>query len=98
MPVFKANSPEAEAALRAIEARRNESEAQALRVADEAIAGVRARGDAYVREQITRFDRVAIDDILIAPRNVTIDPEMAKAIDTAIARIEAFHHQQLPSG
>ncbi len=95
---LKADSPEAEAALRAIEARRKQSEAEALRVADEAIAGVRTRGDAYVREQIARFDRVAIEDMLIAPREVTIDPLMAEAIDVAIARVDAFHRQQLPVG
>ncbi len=95
---LKADSPEAEATLRAIEARRKQSEAEALRVADEAIAGVRTRGDAYVREQIARFDRVAIEDMLIAPREVTIDPLMAEAIDVAIARVDAFHRQQLPVG
>ena len=94
--MLKADSPEAEAALRAIEARRNASEAEALRVADAAIAGVRERGDAFVREQIARFDRVSIDDIRIAPRSVTIDPKMAEAIDVAIERVEAFHRRQLP--
>ncbi|HMC20449.1 MAG TPA: hypothetical protein VKL19_01255, partial [Thermoanaerobaculia bacterium] len=89
MSLYKVDSPEAEAALRAIEARREESEAEALRVADEAIAGVRARGDAYVREQIARFDRVTIEDVLIAPRSVSIDSAMAEAIDVAIARVEA---------
>jgi len=98
MPVHRVDSPEAEAALRAIEARRNASEAEALRVADDAIAGVRARGDAYVREQIARFDRKTVDDVLIAPRSVTIDPELAKALDTAIARVQSFHRQQLASG
>src|SRR5712691_3409767 len=96
--MYKADSPEAEAALRAIEARRSASEAEALRVADDAIAGVRARGDAYVREQIERFDRATIEDVLIAPRNVTIDPPMAEAIDLAITRVEAFHQPQLPNG
>ncbi len=98
MAVYNADSPEAEAALRAIEARRKEGDAEALRVADEAIAGVRARGDAFVREQILRFDRVTIDQINIAPRTLTIDPDMAKAIDTAIERVESFHRQQLPTG
>ena len=73
-------------------------EAEALRVADESIAGVRERGDAYVREQIERFDQVKIDEILIAPREITIDPQMAEAIEVAIERVEAFHRQQLPSG
>src|SRR5581483_5566255 len=68
------------------------------RVADEAIEGVRARGDAFVREQIEKFDRVKIGAILIAPREVAIDPEMAKAIDLAIERVESFHREQLPRG
>lgn len=98
MLTFKADSPEAEAALQAIEERRNASEAEALRVADEAIAGVRTRGDAYVREQIARFDHVEVGDILIAPRDVAIDPKMTEAIEMAIARVDAFHRQQLPRG
>src|SRR5438093_4392387 len=81
MPVYKPDSAEVEA----------------LRVADEAIAGVRARGDAYVREQIARFDNVVVDDILIEPRDVTIDPQMEEAIELAIVRIDAFHRRQLPA-
>jgi histidinol dehydrogenase len=67
-------------------------------VADEMIAGVRARGDAYVAEQIERFDRVTIapDAIRITPRDVTIDPELARALDAAIERVAAFHRPQLP--
>ena len=97
MPMYNADSPEAVDALREIETRRKTSEAEALRVADEAIAGVRARGDAFVSEQIAKFDRRDVPEILITPRKVSIDPQMAKAIDTAIERIEAFHRQQLPS-
>src|SRR5438477_9450116 len=74
------------------------SEIEALRVADDAIEGVRTRGDAFVREQIARFDRVNLDDILIEPRDVTIDPKMAGPIELAIERIEAFHKQQMPAG
>jgi histidinol dehydrogenase len=94
---MKASSPEAAAALRELEARRNESNANAFRVADEMIAGVRGRGDAYVAEQIERFDRVRVAPILIEPRKVTIDRELAYALDFAIDRVEAFHLQQLPS-
>src|ERR1700682_5499891 len=98
MRLFNAGSPEAEAALRDVEARRGESNANALRVADAAIAGVRARGDAYVAEQIERFDKVTIaaGEIMTTPREVTIDPAMADAIDTAIERVDAFHRAQLP--
>jgi histidinol dehydrogenase len=96
MEILKADSPEAETALRAIEARRKASEAEALRVADAAIEGVRERGDAFVREQIARFDGVTVEEILTAPRSVTIDALMSEAIDTAIARVEAFHRPQNP--
>ena len=82
MQVLKAESPEADA----------------LRVADDAIDGVRTRGDSFVREQIARFDRVDLEDILIEPRDVTIDPQMAGPIELAIDRIEAFHKQQMPAG
>jgi histidinol dehydrogenase len=100
MSPFDAGTPEAEAALRAIESRRTQSSDDALRVADQAIAGVRSRGDAYVAEQIARFDGVTIapDEILIAPRDVTIEPEVAAAIDEAIDRVEDFHRAQLPHG
>jgi histidinol dehydrogenase len=99
MPSLKAPSPEADAALRALEARRNDATDEAFRVADAMIAGIRARGDAFAAEQIARFDRVAIApaDVLIVPRKVSIDRELAAALDLAIARVEAFHLQQLPA-
>ena len=98
MQVLRADSPEAEAAHRAIEKRRRASEAEAMRVADDAIECVQVGGDTFVRTQIERFDGVAIKDILIAPRDVSIDPRMAEAIDMAIARVDAFHRQQMPAG
>jgi histidinol dehydrogenase len=98
MTTFRINTAEAEAALRRLEERRSENLSAALRVADEAIAGVRARGDRYVAEQIARFDQrtIAPEEIRIAPRMVTIDRTTAKAIDMAIARVERFHLEQLP--
>jgi histidinol dehydrogenase len=99
MRVYKASSPEGEAALREVVERRNASNENALRVADAMIAGVRARGDAYVAEQIAKFDGVTLapEAIKVAPRAVTIGDDIAEAIDTAIARIEAFHRPQLPA-
>ncbi len=93
-----ATSPEARAALRELEERRRTANENAFRVADEMIAGVRARGDEYVAEQIERFDKVTLapDAIRIAPRTVSIDPQLAYALDTAIDRVESFHLQQLP--
>ena len=93
---LKASSPEAEDALREIESRRRVANENAFRVADEMIAGVRARGDAYVAEQIERFDRVKVSPIKIAPRTTGFSPS-AQALDVAIERVEAFHLQQLPT-
>jgi histidinol dehydrogenase len=100
MRIFERDSTEATAALRDIVARRNESNENAMLVAREAIAGVRAGGDVFVASQIARFDRVELAPgaICIEPENVTLDAEMARAIDTAIERVEAFHREQLPHG
>src|SRR4051812_47970769 len=49
-------SNEITVALRDLEARRGAANADAMRVASEMIAGVRTRGDAFVREQVERFD------------------------------------------
>jgi histidinol dehydrogenase len=86
-----------DAALRELEARRSASNDDAMRVAGEMIAGVRARGDAFVREQIARFDGVTLDEIAETPRDVSIDVDMRDAIELAIERIEAFHRPQLPA-
>ncbi|HYC91955.1 MAG TPA: histidinol dehydrogenase [Thermoanaerobaculia bacterium] len=104
---MQASSPEALAALRELEARRRDANDNAFHVADEMIAGVRARGDAYVAEQILRFDRVTVAPVKITPRTIvpspcargegTIDAELARALDVAIERVESFHLQQLPS-
>jgi len=99
MPSLKVPSPEADAALRALEERRNAANEEAFRVADAMIAGIRERGDAFAAEQIARFDRVSIapNEIRIAPRDVVIDGDLAAALDLAIERVESFHLQQLPS-
>jgi histidinol dehydrogenase len=91
-------SPEAEEALRALELRRNADNENADRVAAAMIEGIRTRGDAFAAEQIARFDGVTIapEEIRIAPRTVTIDRELARALDVAIERVEAFHAAQLP--
>jgi len=72
-------SNEIHTALRELEARRGASNENAMRVAAEQIAGVRARGDAFVREQIEGFDNVTIDELLLTPREVSIDPAMRDA-------------------
>lgn len=98
MRTYRFNSPEAEEALRGIIARRNATNENALRVADEMIAGVRATGDMFVAAQVAKFDRVTLEPskIRIAPRDVVIGADIAEAIDSAIARVEAFHRAQLP--
>jgi histidinol dehydrogenase len=98
MQWFKATSPEATEALRALEGRRNAASAAAFRVADEMIAGVRELGDLYVARQIEKFDRAVLEPeaIRMLPRAAAIDPRLAAALDAAIARVEAFHAAQLP--
>lgn len=93
---MNASSPEAETALRELEARRRAAGEHAYGVAGEVIEGVRAGGDAYVAGQIAKFDGVAVSPILIAPRDVRIDSALAAALDLAIDRVESFHLRQLP--
>jgi len=99
MNSLEAASPEAETSLMEIEARRGRAGEDALRVADEMIAGVRAEGDPFVARQIERFDGVSMapQDILIPVRETHVDGELSRALDLAIARVEAFHRQQLPA-
>ena len=89
-------SDEITPALQSLDARRGASNENAMRVAGEMIDGVRARGDAFVAEQIARFDGVTLDKILVAPRQTSIEPAMRDAIETAIERIDAFHRPQRP--
>ncbi|HXG59689.1 MAG TPA: histidinol dehydrogenase [Thermoanaerobaculia bacterium] len=102
MPAFEIDSPGIEELLRAIEGRRRENLADALRIADEAIAGVRARGDRFVAEQIARFDGLTIapDEVLSVVRSGARSgsPALREAVRVAIERIESFHLGQLPRG
>ena len=100
--IFDIASNEAEAILRDLERRRTESAADAFRVADDAIAAVRERGDEFVAEQIARFDRVALP-----PESIRLEvarngkrsrrSPLQDAIDVAISRVESFHLQQKPA-
>ena len=78
-----------------IEKRHREANDRATQYAEEAIKGVRERGDAYVAEQIERFDKVKVDPILWSVA-LQRDVALADAIDTAIERVESFHLEQLP--
>jgi histidinol dehydrogenase len=67
------------------------------------LADVRARGDIALRELTARFDRcdladfVVADDEFIAAR-AEIGSDILAAMRNAIARVEAFHAAQIPSG
>ncbi|MGZ8853404.1 MAG: histidinol dehydrogenase, partial [Thermoanaerobaculia bacterium] len=103
MRIVALDSPDAETILAELEERRREASDEAMRVAGEVIAGVRSGGDKYVAQQIERFDRLKLDpnDVLsgVTPPPATVmDPDLARAIDTAIERIESLHLEQLPAG
>ncbi|HSP34005.1 MAG TPA: histidinol dehydrogenase [Thermoanaerobaculia bacterium] len=85
-----------------IEKRHREANDRATEVAIAAIDGVRKRGDAYVAEQIEKFDGVKVDPILCSVALQRDDgglkpaATLHDAIDTAIERVESFHLEQLP--
>ena len=68
-----------------------------LRVAvADIVAGVRARGDAALRQYAAKFDHVEIGDIEVAggefdAAEASLDPGLKRAIREAAERIEAFH-------
>src|SRR5688500_13852866 len=93
-PTYRIASPEAEAALSAIEDRRARASEEAFQVSGQIIAGVRAEGDRFVATQIERFDGVRLEQIAIEPR--AVDCDLAESLEIAIARVDAFHRPQLP--
>ena len=69
------------------------------------IADVRARGDAALVELSNRFDRANLTEATLKIPAAEIDAAVAQvpaaqknAIETAAARIEAYHRRQLPEG
>ena len=90
--IYRLGTSEAESVLRALEQRRTESNENALRVADETILGVRARGDEYVSEQVAKFDRGPV------PAGDPLSSAAKDALETAIERIQSFHLAQKPAG
>ncbi|MGZ8867071.1 MAG: histidinol dehydrogenase [Thermoanaerobaculia bacterium] len=88
--------------LEQLEKRRAASSAEAFRVADEVIAGVRARGDAFVAEQIARFDGVEIaeDEILqrVVENSAPSVSSVSSVVEVAIERTRSFHLEQMPRG
>ena len=66
------------------------------------IADVRARGDAALLDYTERFDRTRPAALRITEAEIDravaeIDPVLARALDLAADRIEAFHRAQLPA-
>ncbi|HEV8661051.1 MAG TPA: histidinol dehydrogenase [Thermoanaerobaculia bacterium] len=101
MNIVALESTEAEQILRDLERRRCEASDRASEVAKETIAGVRAYGDAYVAQQIEKFDGVSIapeEIVMPAGEDTGRSTELDVAIDTAIDRVESFHRSQLPLG
>ena len=102
MNIVALESKEAAQILEGLEKRRAEASDRAFKVAEEMIAGVRDRGDAFVAEQIAKFDKVSIapEEIALSTREARassdISPDLAAAIDTAIDRVDSFHRAQLP--
>ncbi|HSR64077.1 MAG TPA: histidinol dehydrogenase, partial [Xanthomonadaceae bacterium] len=66
------------------------------------VEGVRARGDAALREYAARFDRVALDDFQVTAREWQaadrIAPALQAAIADAAARIGAYHARGMAQG
>ncbi|HEX9164005.1 MAG TPA: histidinol dehydrogenase [Thermoanaerobaculia bacterium] len=101
MNIIALESPQAEKVLSELEQKHREASSQAMEVANEIIAGVRASGDVYVAQQIEKFDKLKLEPeeirVTPAPPETLDDSQLAQAIDTAIERIESFHLAQLPA-
>ena len=82
---------------------RRESDNDVTRDVAAIIADVRARGDDAIADYCRKFDRVDINDAgWLIPREecaaarAGLSPELAAALETAAARIQAFHRSQRP--
>lgn len=62
------------------------------------IDAVENDGDDAVKKYTSQFDAVNLDSIVLSPEEVevTLDPEIKKAIDTAFDNIFRFHKAQFP--
>ena len=66
----------------------------------EILAGVRARGDAALKEYTLRFDGVALETLEVGKEEMdalieTVEPEFLRVLKKAAANIRAFHSQQI---
>ena len=71
-----------------------------LAAVQEILAGVRARGDAALREYTERFDGVAIGELRVQPTDVAaaasrVPDALREALETAHANIRSYHETQL---
>jgi len=84
--------------------RRRDIAADVSDVVSDIIADVRARGDEAVVDYTARFDNLdvsgglRVDPALINAAKDACPPEQISALETAAARIRAFHERQIPDG
>lgn len=63
------------------------------------IEEVKTNGDAAVKSYTKKFEQTTLDQVTINPadQEISISPEVKKAIDTAFENIKTFHEAQLTS-
>ncbi|SMO51771.1 histidinol dehydrogenase [Fodinibius sediminis] len=68
-------------------------------VVEPIIAKVREEGDTGINYYSQKFDGLSPDPLVIDPRerDITLEPELKEAIDTAYHNIRQFHEAQLPT-
>jgi histidinol dehydrogenase len=100
MKIVQSGTRTADAALARIERNRDRSSRAAEVSARRIIEQVRRNGDEAAAAAVEKFDGVMIPaaEMVIAPKQSSIDSALGAAIDLAIERIERFHRPQLPSG
>ncbi len=95
-------SPDFEPAFAALLGQARETTETVDKAVSAIVADVRARGDAALFDYTARFDRhtpiaLRIAEAEIDAATASIPAELARALDLAATRIEAFHKAQLPS-
>lgn len=74
---------------------------QVTAAVEQIVAGVRAGGDAALRDYALRFDGATVDSLEVSDKEIAeaianVRPEVARAIESAARNIETFHRAQLP--
>jgi histidinol dehydrogenase len=100
MKIVQSGTRIADAALARIERNRDRASRAAEVSARRIIEQVRRKGDEAASAAVEKFDGVTIaaNEMVIEPRQSSIDAALDAAIDLAIERIERFHRPQLPTG